>query len=226
MLFTSAAPGPYDLRFSLLGFPVRITPVFWVVALFLSGGGTPHDAIVVVAAILISILVHELGHAVLQRAFGGQPEIVLYAFGGYASAYGVRESWWRNILISLAGPFAGFFLAGLVWGYVQLAGEPEAPMARVFVSAMLWINIVWGVLNLFPIWPLDGGRVAREVLILLMKPSTGIVVSLAISAVVAAGLALWCWVQTQSVWNTALFGMLAYQSYETMQQYRASRGSR
>lgn len=226
MLFTSAAPGPYDLRFSLLGFPVRITPVFWVVALFLSGGGTPQDAIVVVAAILISILVHELGHAVLQRAFGGQPEIVLYAFGGYASAYGVRESWWRNILIALAGPFAGFFLAGLVWGYVQLAGDPEAPMARVFVSAMLWINIVWGVLNLFPIWPLDGGRVAREVLTLLMKPSTGIVVSLAISAVVAAGLALWCWVETQSVWNTALFGMLAYQSYETMQQYRASRGSR
>jgi Zn-dependent protease len=226
MLFTSAAPGPYDLRFSLLGFPVRITPVFWVVALFLSGGGTPQDAIVVVAAILISILVHELGHTLLQRAFGGQPEIVLYAFGGYASAYGVRESWWRNILISLAGPFAGFFLASLVWGYVQLAGEPEAPMARVFVSAMLWINIVWGVLNLFPIWPLDGGRVAREVLTLLMKPATGIVVSLAISAVVAAGLALWCWVQTQSIWNTALFGMLAYQSYETMQQYRASRGTR
>lgn len=225
MLFTSAAPGPYDLRFSLLGFPVRITPVFWVVALFLSGGGTPQDAIVVVAAILISILVHELGHALLQRAFGGQPEIVLYAFGGYASAYGVRESWWRNILIALAGPFAGFFLAGLVWGYVTLAGEPEAPTARVFVSAMLWINIVWGVLNLFPIWPLDGGRVAREVLTLLMKPATGIVVSLAISAVVAAGLALWCWVETQSVWNTALFGMLAYQSYETLQQYRASRGS-
>ena len=226
MLFTSAAPGPYDLRFSLLGFPVRITPVFWVVALFLSGGGAPQDAIVVVAAILISILVHELGHAVLQRAFGGRPEIVLYAFGGYASAYGVRESWWRNILISLAGPFAGFFLAGLVWGYLQLAGEPEARMARVFVSAMLWINIVWGVLNLFPIWPLDGGRVSREVLTLLMKPATGIVVSLAISAVVAAGLALWCWVETQSIWKTALFGMLAYQSYETMQQYRASRGGR
>jgi stage IV sporulation protein FB len=224
MLFTSAAPGPYDLRFSLLGFPVRISPVFWIVALFLSGGGTPQEAIVVVAAILISILVHELGHALLQRAFGGRPEIVLYAFGGYASAYGVRESWWRNILIALAGPFAGFFLAGLVWGYVQLAGEPEAPLAYLFVNAMLWINVVWGVLNLFPIWPLDGGRVAREVLTLLMKPSTGIVVSLAISAVVAAGLAAWCYVATKSIWNTALFGILAYQSYETMQQYRASRG--
>jgi stage IV sporulation protein FB len=226
MLFTSAAPGPYDLRFSLLGFPVRITPVFWVVALFLSGGGTPQDAIVVVAAILISILVHELGHAVLQRAFGGQPEIVLYAFGGYASAYGVRENWWRNILIALAGPFAGFFLAGLVWGYELLAGEPEAPLAYLFVKAMFWINVIWGLINLLPIWPLDGGRVAREVLTLQMKPATGIVVSLAISAVVAAGLALGLWVKTQSIWNTALFGMLAYQSYETMQQYRASRGSR
>ncbi|QDV75054.1 site-2 protease family protein [Botrimarina mediterranea] len=224
MLFTSAAPGPYDVRFSLLGVPVRIAPVFWIVALFLGGGRPPEFAIVWVVAVVVSILVHELGHAVLQRAFGGQPEIVLYAFGGYASAYGVRESWWRNILIALAGPFAGFFLAALVWGYVELAGEPEARLARVFVGDMLFINIVWGVLNLFPIWPLDGGRVAREVLTLLMKPSTGIVVSLAISAVVAAGLALWCWVETQSIWNTALFGLLAYQSYETMQQYRASRG--
>lgn len=224
MLFTSAAPGPYDVRFSLLGFPVRISPVFWIVALLLSGGGTPQEAIIVVAAILISILVHELGHALLQRAFGGYPEIVLYAFGGYASAYGVRESWWRNILISLAGPFAGFFLAGLVWAYKQLAGEPREPSANLFIEAMLWINTIWGLVNLLPVWPLDGGRVSREVLTLLMKPSTGIVVSLAISAVVAACFAAWCLMQTQSILNTALFAMLAYQSYETMQQYRASRG--
>lgn len=224
MPFTSAAPGPYDVRFSLLGFPVRISPVFWVVALLLGGNQPPMYAVVWVAAVLISLLVHELGHAVVQRGFGGRPEIVLYAFGGYASAYGVRENWWRNILIALAGPFAGFFLAGLLWGYERLAGEPEAPLAYAFVKDMLLINIAWGVLNLFPIWPLDGGRVAREVLTLLMKPSTGIVVSLAISAVVAAGLAAWWYVETRSIWNTALFGLLAYQSYETMQQYRASRG--
>ncbi len=224
MLFTSAAPGPYDVRFSLLGFPVRISPVFWVVALLLGGSQPPAYAVVWVGAVLVSIVVHELGHAVLQRAFGGQPEIVLYAFGGYASAIGVRESWWRNVLIALAGPFAGFFLAGLVWGYVRLVGAPDSDLALSFLDALLWINIVWGVLNLFPIWPLDGGRVAREVLTLLMKPSTGVVVSLVISAVVAAGLALWCWVATRSLWNTALFGILAYQSYETMQQYRASRG--
>jgi Zn-dependent protease len=224
MLFTSAAPGPYDVRFSLLGFPVRISPVFWVVALLLGGSQPPEYAIVWVGAVLVSVLIHELGHAVLQRAFGGRPEIVLYAFGGYASAYGVRESWWRNILISLAGPFAGFFLAGVVWAYARLVGVPDSPLALAFLNALLGINIVWGVLNLLPIWPLDGGRVAREVLTLLMKPATGIVVSLVISAVVAAGLALWCWVATQSIWNTALFGMLAYQSYETMRQYRASRG--
>ncbi|TWT99560.1 Peptidase family M50 [Botrimarina colliarenosi] len=225
MLFTNAAPTPYDLRFPLLGFPVRITPSFWVVALLLGANQPLEHAVVWVAAVLVSILVHELGHALLQRAFGGRAEIVLYAFGGYASAVGVRDSWWRNVLVSLAGPFAGFFFAGIVYGVMRWVGPPDAPLGRALVGDLLWINVAWGVLNLAPIWPLDGGRVAREVLTLVMKPSTGIVASLGLSAVFAACLAAWCYSATRSLWNTALFAMLAYQSYEAMQQYRASRGS-
>lgn len=224
MPLISAAPTPYDLRFPLLGFPVRISPAFWIVAVFLGGNQPPELALIWVIAVLISVLVHELGHALLQRAFGGQSEIVLYGFGGYASAIGVRESWWRNILIALAGPAAGFFLAGVVWVAVRFFGAPEALYGRAIVSDLLWINVAWGVLNLAPIWPLDGGRVARELLTLLMKPSTGIVASLVLSAVFAACLAGWSFSRTGSIWSTALFGLLAYQSYETLQQYRASRG--
>ena len=110
MLFASAGPTPYDLRFPLFGVPVRITPMFWLVALLIGRERDLVPALLWVGAVLVSILVHEMGHAVTQRWFGGRPEIVLYAFGGFAAAPGVRDTPWRNVLIALAGPFAGFSL--------------------------------------------------------------------------------------------------------------------
>ncbi|QDT69600.1 Stage IV sporulation protein FB [Planctomycetes bacterium MalM25] len=224
MLFASSAPSPYDLSFQLFGIPVRITPFFWVVALFLASQYPLDGAVVFVAAVLVSIVVHELGHAFVQRAFGGRPSITLYAFGGLASAPGVHDGWWRQVLISLAGPFAGFFLAGMVWAALEFVGPPNARLGAFFLNALLLINIAWGVINLAPIWPLDGGRVARELFTVLMPPATGIRVSLWVSMLCAALVGVVLFVITRSLWNAALFGMLAYQSYETLQQYRASRG--
>ena len=224
MLFASSSPSPYDLRFELFGVPVRITPFFWVVALFLGHSLQLETALVWVGAVLVSILVHEFGHAFVQRAFGGRPEITLYAFGGLAYAPGVRDGWWRQVLISLAGPAAGFALAGLVWGLVRAFGPPNALLGSFFLEALLLINVAWGVINLAPIWPLDGGHVARELLTVLMPPATGIRVSLWLSMLCAAAGGAVLFALTRSLWNAALFGMLAYQSYETLQQYRASRG--
>lgn len=224
MLFASSAPTPYDLNFKLLGFPVRITPLFWVLALILGMDYPLNLAVVWVGAVLVSILVHELGHAFVQRAFGGRPEITLYAFGGLAYAPGVRDGWWRQVLISLAGPAAGFVLAGVVWGFVSAFGFPNAILGSFFLKALLLVNVAWGVINLAPIWPLDGGHVARELLTVAMPPATGIRVSLWLSMLCAAAVAAVLFALTGSLWNVALFGMLAYQSYETLQQYRASRG--
>lgn len=224
MLFASSAPSPYDLNFQLFGFPVRITPFFWGMALLLGCNYPLEGALVFVAAVLVSVLVHELGHAFVQRAFGGRPSITLYAFGGLASAPGVRDGWWRQVLVSLAGPIAGFFLAGVVWLLLARFGTPNAPLGAFFLDALLLINIAWGVINLAPIWPLDGGRVARELLTVLMPPATGIRVSLWVSMLCAAAVGGVLFYFTRSLWNAALFGMLAYQSYETLQQYRASRG--
>lgn len=203
---------------------MRITPFFWIAALVLGGDRKPELAAMWVAVVLVSVLVHEFGHALMQRAFGGRPEVVLYAFGGYSAAYGTRPSWWRNVLIALAGPFAGFVLAGLVYAYLSAFGDPPSPLGRRLVSDLFFANIAWGILNLAPIWPLDGGHVVREVLTHVLRPATGIVVSLVISGLCAAALAAWSWVATGSLWNTALAASLAYQSFETLQQYRASRG--
>ncbi|MEO1496763.1 MAG: site-2 protease family protein [Planctomycetota bacterium] len=224
MFFTDASPTPYDLRFKLLGVPVRIHPMFWVIALFLGGSATPQQAVVWVAAVLISVVVHEMGHALVQRAFGGSPSVVLYGFGGLAMAPGTRQSTWRNVAVSLAGPLAGFTLAAVIYVGVRASGAPRSPIAADLLNDLLFINIAWSVLNLAPIWPLDGGQVARELLVRFLPPSKGVFVSLVVSLVAAIVIGMWLFNETRSTWNAMLFGLLAYQNYEALRAYGASRG--
>ncbi|HEX5472325.1 MAG TPA: hypothetical protein VFW73_10580, partial [Lacipirellulaceae bacterium] len=74
MLIGEPPPTQVDLHFRLLGFPVRVHPFFWITTLLLGMGGGPADPVqtlVWVAVVFVSILFHELGHATLQRTFGG-----------------------------------------------------------------------------------------------------------------------------------------------------------
>ena len=95
MILAEPPPSQGDLHFSLLGFPVRIHPYFWLVGLML--GFALRDPVLVVmwvVAMLLCILLHELGHAVVMQAYGFRPSIVLYSFGGLAiphGRYGVRR---------------------------------------------------------------------------------------------------------------------------------------
>ncbi|MEM1099690.1 MAG: site-2 protease family protein [Planctomycetota bacterium] len=224
MPFADPSPTSYDLNFRLFGIPVRIHPFFWLIAVLL-GQSTPApaDLAVWVVAVLVSIVVHELGHALLQRFWGGRPSIVLYGFGGLAMAPGVRLTPWRQIAISLAGPAAGFLLAGVTWLVDPLVGaDPRAVF--LFVRFLLVINIFWGVFNLLPIYPLDGGQVSRELFTMVMRPDRGIVVSLWVSIVCCGVAAAWLFQATGSLWNTVLLIALAVNNYQTLQAYQGSRG--
>ena len=126
---------PYDLRFRFLGFPVRIHPFFWLGSALLGANsldlGIGYLAIWIVV-VLVSILVHELGHAFAFRRYGAGADVILYAFGGLAVPTHAISGRGRRILISLAGPVAGFILAGLVfasnlvtpWAVVVPRGQP------------------------------------------------------------------------------------------------------
>jgi len=240
---------PYDLRFRLLGFPVRVHPWFWIgTALF--GGeilqvlGIAYFA-VWVGVVFVSILVHELGHALAFRRFGADADIVLYAFGGLAVPTFAISGRGRRILIALAGPVAGFILAGIVyasnqaspWAFVRPVGQPWPKMPSVtdfLYDSLMFVNVGWGILNLLPVFPLDGGQVSREVCGIAWGPR-GKRISLQISFVLALVLvaySLVCaldgrgaltkelptWLPQGSFWTAILFGMLAVSSYQLLQQ--------
>lgn len=186
---------PSSSGFTVFGIPVRVDLSFLVVAVLLglSSSRDPVLLILWVAIVFVSVLWHELGHAFLSRAFGATPRIELYAMGGltsYPSLAAIGPG--RDILISLAGPAFGLLLGGLVWAAAQAALIPlEQPVAQAIVLNLLWVNVGWGILNLVPMLPLDGGRVMEGLLNAATRgrgeaPALVISLLVAVAAAVAA----------------------------------------
>src|SRR5262249_20643518 len=146
---------------------------FWIGALIL-GSSTmklgPQFLAIWVAVVFVSILVHELGHAVAFRYFGSDADIVLYAFGGLAIPTMGISGRWRRIIVSLAGPFAGFALFGIIygsnallhWGDVMKGPVRNTLELICLYDFLVFVNLYWGIFNLLPVFPLDGGQVCRE----------------------------------------------------------------
>ncbi|MDF1815169.1 MAG: M50 family metallopeptidase, partial [Verrucomicrobiales bacterium] len=152
------------IRFKLFGYPVTIQWMFWLMCaiLGLNALSTPGQAGIIMLAILVgvvlvSILWHELGHALARKKVGSPySEIVLHGFGGYCTGPG---NFTRNqhIFVAFAGPLASFVLGGLV---VLLAQSPVGGgmWVQYLIGQALWVNFGWGLMNLLPIYPLDGGQ--------------------------------------------------------------------
>ena len=86
-MFGSIQPTDYDWQFRLLSIPVRVIPTFFLMAGLLGADylrDLPIFFAVWMVVVLVSILVHEFGHALTAKAFGYPPTVVLYFMGGMA----------------------------------------------------------------------------------------------------------------------------------------------
>ena len=110
-----AAETPYDLRFRLLGVPVRVHPMFWLVSAVLGWQDRNLSAVALwVACVLLSILVHEYGHALMAKVYGSSPSIVLWGLGGLCYSQAERQTPLQRLAVILSGPGAGFLLFGVL----------------------------------------------------------------------------------------------------------------
>ena len=245
MIFQALPPTRYDLRFFIGEIPVRVHPLFWLIALLLGSSGDLLTIPVWIVVVFISILIHELGHALAFRFYGIRSQIVLHAMGGLT----IPEStpWgtgWasvslnprQQIIISLAGPFAGFSFAVLIMAITALAGGSlltsnlfgfiPLPLTAlipfggrvlsIFMTMLLFVNVFWGIFNLLPVYPLDGGQVTRNALI-QYDPRDGVRKSLWVSVIAGGVIALVGGFLMDSVYIALLFGVLAFQSYQSLQ---------
>jgi Zn-dependent protease len=155
-----------NLSFRLGKIPVRIQPSFFIMAVVFGLAGTDLRVMVAwVTIVFVSVLLHELGHATMGLAFGLSPSIDLHIMGGTTSwSGGPALSNARRIAISLAGPFAGFAVAALVRYALGRHVFPPTPLGTFVYDNLLFVNFGWGVLNLLPMLPLDGGSVMTHAL--------------------------------------------------------------
>lgn len=137
------------------------------------------SVLVALAATLLfafSVLAHELGHALVAKGFGVRTrEIRLFLFGGVADIEREPPSPAAEALIAIAGPLVSFVIgvASIVFAGLFLRGasfdDPMALLAQLgpLATIALWlgpVNVMLGVFNLIPGFPLDGGRVLRALL--------------------------------------------------------------
>jgi Zn-dependent protease len=246
-MFGQIQPTPYDLRFEILGIPIRVHPIFWASSAWLAWAPGRLDIVLVrVLCIFLAILVHELGHALMTRRFGWQSEIVLYILGGYATS--TRHSTGKDIAVSAAGPAAGFalyflirFLVPPLYGNLQeLAPDQFGRDTRLYELAndafgfSLFVNLAWNVVNLLPVLPLDGGQISREYWN-WARPRNGMEICVKLSMISSGAVAAWSafsvtnpeaeWTigrlfGLDSLFLGLMFGYLCYLSYQELQNMR------
>jgi Zn-dependent protease len=170
---------------SLFGFPIRLNLSFLLLlgAVSLWMGGAP--GVVAVLFLFGSVLLHELGHALMARRLGVRmSSIDLHFFGGAARMVDMPRTANDEIAIAAAGPAVSFALAGLGLGLGAITGLP-------LLAELGWVNLVLGAFNLLPAFPTDGGRILRA----LLAPRRGLVratdIAVKVGRVAAIGLGLY-----------------------------------
>ncbi|MDX2053178.1 MAG: site-2 protease family protein [Polyangiaceae bacterium] len=171
---------------SMFGIPVLVHVSFSLIVLLGAvQGGVAHGSrgiLFGVASMLIifaSVVLHELGHALMARRFGIQTvDVTLYPLGGIARMSGEAKSPWQDVAISVAGPavnlllFIGIAAIGLQMGFIS-ADIPKSlgatPQGLLLVG--LTANLMLFLFNLLPFFPLDGGRILRSLLTLKVGAS-------------------------------------------------------
>lgn len=139
--------------------------------------------------IILSVYLHELGHALSSAYFGAQPRrIVLHLFGGVAEVPGglriTQELW-----VIAWGPIVSLMLAILGYLLYTLWGSP-GPLLYHVIYPLMMINIVLFVFNVLPIYPLDGGQLTRQWMVMRKGKTEAIRRSLPLSmaTLIAAGM--------------------------------------
>ena len=210
---------------SIRGTTIAIDFSFLIlVGLFVASSYNPRQgiqyALLWIPVIVLSVLIHELAHAAMIGIFGyGSSDIVLGGIGGVTINRRTAKPW-HDVLISLAGPISSFALAfGVALLYTRVAFVRQDPMLQALVPLMVTANFFWGVFNLIPINPLDGGHAVRDFLRIFMTDLKAFPIAVWIG--MFSGLAAMVYGLTQrQIFIAVLMAWYVYMNYQAWQHYR------
>jgi Zn-dependent protease/CBS domain-containing protein len=189
---------------TLAGISIRVHWTFLLLIGFvlftsLTAGQNVPQALTSVAFVLVlfgCIALHELGHALAARWFGiPTQDITLLPIGGVARLARMPRRPLHELVVAVAGPMVNVAIAAVIFAGLWPTGDlnpvtlfPFAP--EVFLQQLMWTNLVLVAFNMLPAFPMDGGRVLRALLAMVMNYSTATRVAAIVGQVFAMGFAL------------------------------------
>lgn len=188
--------------------------------LFGGGGGAVIGGVIFAAAVTISLLVHEFGHAFVSKHYRLGPSILLHGFGGLCMSESSAIKDGDDARVVLAGPLAGLAFGGLLWLFQAfLPGIAYGtPLLASFISSLLWINIIWSLVNLLlPVWPLDGGQLFHLILRRFMAPDKAQRIALTVSIFVIIPIAIVGFMKFKMLFFAILGLFIVMDNYNSLQ---------
>ena len=174
---------------SLFGFPIEINLTFLILLGFVLVGFGGVAGVLYVCVAFASVVLHELGHALVARQVGVHVSGIELGFlGGAAKMTNLPRTPRHELMIAAAGPAVSLMLGG------AFIGTGFALGALPFAPYLVWIgviNLVIAGFNLIPALPMDGGRILRALLVRRHGFVRATDIAVTVSRVAAVGFALY-----------------------------------
>lgn len=176
------------LRFRLGSIPVSVQLWFLALPLLFSISEGLAAALAWVLVVFVSVLAHELGHALMMKAYGFAPAIELHGMGGHTRyPTGGRPTAKQSLFITLAGPLTGLALALVLGLFLFFVPLDRTTLVWKFLAIAAQVNVFWSLVNLLPVLPWDGGLILEALLELTTRRPRPRAVA-AVSMLIGAGL--------------------------------------
>jgi Zn-dependent protease len=158
----------------LFGIPIRVHLTFlillafiWYVETSVSGPTAGLRSLVFWTLIFLCVLLHELGHSLVAKSYGLTiASIVLLPIGGVSQITEIPRDPIKEVGMTIAGPIVNFVIAGVLLFLGKLAA-PSLQFSEISLQSgsivvdLFWANVMLGLFNIIPAYPMDGGRILR-----------------------------------------------------------------
>ncbi len=184
----------------IAGIEVRMHLTFllllaWIGFSYYQRGGAPAavSGIAFILLIFLCVILHEFGHAMAARFFGIQtPDITLLPIGGVARLQRMPDEPWQELVVAIAGPLVNVVIAGILIPVLGLRLDAElmeklASPSGAILPKVAVVNVMLVIFNLIPAFPMDGGRVLRSLLAMIMPHSQATLIAARIGQALAFG---------------------------------------
>jgi Zn-dependent protease/CBS domain-containing protein len=193
------------------GIDIKVHASFLLVVVYFAAMfGSPHGLLgaafgtAVVLTLFACVVLHELGHSLVAQRFGvSVREIILLPIGGLARLGREPSRPFDELVIAVAGPLVNVVIAVALMGVAIALYGPSMLFSRQFfdsalgppsftglLSSLLWANVALAVFNMIPALPMDGGRVFRALLAMVVGKPKATRIAATVGQLLAAGLAV------------------------------------